>query len=393
MSRKIKVLYVTMNWLAPSETFLIRDVNSLCRKGIDVEVIGLKPRIKDDAPDLRRKLNASSFSGCSVGFLNYLQGSFLALLSPLITLQFFTICTKEKMSLSHITKTFLILPSCFYVANKVKKESIGLVHLFWGHFPAALGLILKLNKFDGKLSMFLGAYDLTERYKLSNLVSKVSDFQFTHAYANLSILKKFGFDNERFRVIHRGIELNIKRENFQNRNGAVIVSRLIPEKKVEAAIELIDYLRSNGKSLQLTIVGDGPSYEDLRSIVEEKELEGLISFTGYCHPAKVFEYVSSSKFFLYPSQKPGERLPNAIKEAMYLGAIPISEKSPGIEELITQGVDGMIFENFEFDEIFKFLDTMSSKKLDVMRESAMNKIKKSFDVDLCMQEYVDEWGI
>ena len=57
--------------------------------------------------------------------------------------------------------------------------------------------------------------------------------------------------------------------------GAIVVSRLSPQKRVSLAIETVAFLASCGHEMPLTIVGDGPERAALERLVEKL---GITSF-------------------------------------------------------------------------------------------------------------------
>ena len=108
----------------------------------------------------------------------------------------------------------------------------------------------------------------------------------------------------------------------------------------------------------------------------------------------MFKILSQCSLFLFLSQKAGERLPNAVKEAMYLKVIPIVSFTPGIDELVENGRTGFILESTEIESISEKIQSIwRLDDLDVMAKAAQQKINDDFDVNKKMQEYISIWNI
>ena len=68
--------------------------------------------------------------------------------------------------------------------------------------------------------------------------------------------------------------------------GAVIVSRLTPQKRVSLAIEALAVLTSCGHDLPLTIVGDGPERPALERQVERLGIGPFVTLRGRRAPPR-----------------------------------------------------------------------------------------------------------
>jgi len=138
-----------------------------------------------------------------------------------------------------------------------------------------------------------------------------------------------------------------KKENY-----ICYVGRLSKEKGVEtllkAAAELPQY--------HIKIVGTGPLYESLF----EKYNSQNVEFCGHRNIAEVQEILSSALFSIMPSEC-YENNPLAVIESLCLGTPVLGARIGGIPELITEGINGLLFESGNTLDLVKKIDFLWSK--------------------------------
>lgn len=102
--------------------------------------------------------------------------------------------------------------------------------------------------------------------------------------------------------------------------GAVVVARLIPQKRVGLAIETVAFLASCGHDLPLTIVGDGPERSALERLADKLGVAPFISFTGAVASIEVPSYLAHADLMIFPAQ--GEGFGLVAAEALMAG-VPV----------------------------------------------------------------------
>jgi len=115
-----------------------------------------------------------------------------------------------------------------------------------------------------------------------------------------------------------------------------------------------------------------------------------ISLRSFIKQERLFKQLCGKKFFIFISEKPGEVLPNVVKEAMLAGCIVICKRTPSIEELIKNREDGFIINDYEdIVSILKLPDEI----LQSVSSNAHNKIKKNFSIENTVKNYLGVWGL
>ncbi|HEX5393413.1 MAG TPA: glycosyltransferase family 4 protein [Rhodocyclaceae bacterium] len=98
--------------------------------------------------------------------------------------------------------------------------------------------------------------------------------------------------------------------------------------------------RRRGVPARLTIAGEGPENESLRTLVRRLKLDDEVSFTGPVFGDDKEALFSTSDVLLLPSYAEG--LPYALLEAMAAGVPPIATPVGAIPDVIQDGVHGCL---------------------------------------------------
>jgi glycosyltransferase involved in cell wall biosynthesis len=102
--------------------------------------------------------------------------------------------------------------------------------------------------------------------------------------------------------------------------GAVVISRLTPQKRVHLALETVACLAALGEGLPLTIIGDGPERPRLEGLAASLGISSLVQFVGAVAHRRIPEYLARADLMLFPAQAEGFGLVAA--EALMVG-VPV----------------------------------------------------------------------
>ncbi|HEU4635625.1 MAG TPA: glycosyltransferase [Edaphobacter sp.] len=113
------------------------------------------------------------------------------------------------------------------------------------------------------------------------------------------------------------------------------------EKRILDFIPLLKELERLEVPYEFVFIGDGPDRGELEGGVRrELSAPDAIRFTGWISPERVNEEVANLDILVMLSEVEGQ--PIALLEAMALGAVPVVTSLPGMQELITDGVNGFL---------------------------------------------------
>jgi len=117
-----------------------------------------------------------------------------------------------------------------------------------------------------------------------------------------------------------------------------MVARLVPQKRVDLAIDVIAMLRPEF-TVQLVVLGAGPLAEPLRQHAEALQVGAQVQFLGW--QENPFAIVQRAALLLSVSDHEG--LPNALIEAQALGVAAVATDCPhGVSDVVSDGVTGFL---------------------------------------------------
>jgi glycosyltransferase involved in cell wall biosynthesis len=122
-----------------------------------------------------------------------------------------------------------------------------------------------------------------------------------------------------------------------------------------------------GAHFTLTVSGDGPDAERLRSALSNSGL-AQVSFLGWTRHSDVPSLVAAHDVLMFPSRFEG--LPIALVEAMAGGCVPVASKIWGVtDEVIEHGVNGFLFPVGEIGEAAKYIALLAADRTLLARMS------------------------
>ena len=139
------------------------------------------------------------------------------------------------------------------------------------------------------------------------------------------------------------------------------------------------------RSTELLIAGSGPFGDSLKKLCNSLGADN-ISFVGHLSGDEVVRFISGAKFVIVPSEY-YENCPLSILESMALGKPVIGASIGGIPELIDDGVDGILFEAGNVEDLRSRIKRLAEdKKLSVsMGRKARQKIFDFYNRELHYQ--------
>ncbi|HEU4360962.1 MAG TPA: glycosyltransferase family 4 protein [Mycobacterium sp.] len=160
-------------------------------------------------------------------------------------------------------------------------------------------------------------------------------------------LADLGVDLERIAVVRNGLDdapaqtLAGPRADLPR---AVVLSRLVPHKQIEHALEAVATLRGRVRGLHLDIVGGGWWQQRLVDHAARLGITDAVTFHGHVDDETKHRLVQRAWVHLLPSRKEGWGL--AVVEAGQHGVPTIGYRSSGgLSDSIIDGVTGVLVDN------------------------------------------------
>lgn len=346
----MKIAYIVSLFPKISETFILREMEVLKERGVDLLVVSLKR-----GAEPLRHAGAEPF----MDVLIHAPSPSAALLSfgaSLLTRPLATLGVLARVALAHLGRPLLLaksLPLVFvasWVARRLRSEGVEHVHAHWATYPAqvawgvrALGGIpysMTAHAHD----IFLPNPMLPEKVLRSTFTATVSEFN-RRWIAGICGAGAA----ERLEIVRCGVPL----DEFALRNGApppgggiVSVGRLVDYKGFPTLLEAVAILASRGRRIACTIVGDGPLLGELRARAAAAGLQDTVHLVGAQTQSQVRDLLSRAEICVLASQRGHDGqmdgIPVVLMEALALGVPAISTRISGIPELVEDDRTGLL---------------------------------------------------
>ncbi len=160
-------------------------------------------------------------------------------------------------------------------------------------------------------------------------------------------LVALGVGSERIAVVRNGLDEAPAQSLSGPRAAAprvVVLSRLVPHKQIEDALEAVAELRRRIPGVHLDIVGDGWWRQRLVEHVQRLGISDAVTFHGHVDDVTKHHVLQSSWVHLLPSRKEGWGL--AVVEAAQHRVPTIGYRSSGgLSDSIVDGVTGILVDS------------------------------------------------
>jgi glycosyltransferase involved in cell wall biosynthesis len=161
--------------------------------------------------------------------------------------------------------------------------------------------------------------------------------------------------------------------------------RLIEKKGMKTTLRAFARFQKEFPAARLTIAGEGPQLEELRSLARELQIDGAVDFVGFVSQEELRELLYSSRIFLHPSEtgRDGnqEGVPNSMLEAMASGLPVFATRHGGIPEAIENKVSGILVNERDHRALADGLieTAKSPDRLRAMGHAASGSVAKNFN--------------
>ena len=134
---------------------------------------------------------------------------------------------------------------------------------------------------------------------------------------------------ERERILVQPMPIDAERFTHTSRGGGgvVTVGRLVPRKRFDVLLEALALVRAAGRTLPLTIVGDGPERPRLERRAAELGIAGQVRFVGEIPPPDIPGAIGDADVFAFPAL--GEGFGLVAAEALLCGVPVVAARDGG----------------------------------------------------------------
>ena len=281
----------------------------------------------------------------------------------------------------------------FKLFKIIKKENPDLVFSSLGHVNL---ILLFLKKFLSKKIKFIVREANTPSSIIdSNLILYLYKYLYISAnkiVAQSDLIKNelisiVNIDERKISRINNPIDVQFIRKNIKNfrrpstsKKLLISAGRLVFQKGFDRVIKILaDY----EEDFQYIILGEGPEFKNLSTIVTNLNLNKKIFFRGYVK--NPWELIASSDVFLLPSRWEGT--PNAALEALACGTRVIATPdSGGLNDLKEAVLENNIMISEVGDGFIKCIDQSTKELKSSLLES---KLPLEFDANISTAKFIN----
>jgi glycosyltransferase involved in cell wall biosynthesis len=391
----MRVWLVTSAFPEVSEAYVGVEVRALQRADVDVRVLTLRPRSKLTSKLLPQwgidETRVSNFSARTLW-----RAAAFILMQPYKaawTLAWLIAVSWRRPLL--LARCLVLLPRIFEMFTAVQAQRPEVLHLFWGHYPAVLGMMVRRWVPETTVSLSLSAYDLLYAFPPTVKLAKVADCVWTIAECNREQLATIGIDPAGVRVAFHGIDLDLVPKDCSTKHPAKIVTtgRLVRGKGMEYVLRAVAAASERGADARLVVLGDGPDRARLEELTSSLGLSSRVVFRGNVAHETVFQELQDASVFMLLSEWYAERLPNVVKEALACRCVCIVSDTPGIMELMQPLEHRYVMPAREWQRAADCLNQVLADpaRFEADREAGRSFVFARLDADRVARAKIDVW--
>lgn len=167
----------------------------------------------------------------------------------------------------------------------------------------------------------------------------------------------------------------------------VSIARLVEKKGLEYALKAVSLLSDDARSLEYTIIGDGPLRGSLEELVSELALGERVRFTGWQPREEVQRILRASHVMIAPSVTAAdgdqEGIPVSLMEALAGGMPVVTTHHSGIPELVEDDVSGFLVPERDVEALARRLEEMldNPQRWLEMGKAGRAHVQANFDIE------------
>jgi glycosyltransferase involved in cell wall biosynthesis len=359
-----------------STTFIAREVRELRKRGAPIAVVAIRRPRPDEVPDDARDLAETTEYLLPIGPGRALARHLKAFASRPVACAgaFARALTRGRLSPRDRLRTLLHFSEAVALRPLLAARGCGHLHVHALSGGATIAWILR--SIDG-LPYSLTAHGADIFVERVLLAEKMAGASFTRVGTKYNraflaalpgdpdrriVVMPFGVDAERFAPAPARPDAAAPGGSAARGEAPglrlVTVGRLVWEKAHHLLLDACGRLRARGVELRLTIVGEGPERAALLAQRDRLGLHDRVELAGARPEAEVIAALRAADLFVLSSVSEGFGV--VLLEAMACGLPVVAPALHGIPEIVTDGVEGVLFRPGSADDLARAIATAGS---------------------------------
>ena len=256
---------------------------------------------------------------------------------------------------------------------------LGRKGLFFYYFVSLLFLKFNINRIFIVVGGWLPEYLSSSHMRFLSKFFKSSSTYLVESSEMQSRLSALDYSSEILSNFRTGLMdgFYVSRE-YKVPIRLVFLSRLVPEKGVFDAIDLVHKLNSNGILAHLDIFGVG-SKEEINALKRTIGESSYVNFCGSNSPDNSSKIISNYHFLVLPTRYSGECMPGVVVEAFATGTPVLSTKWRYMPEMVDHNATGALFDVHDFsNQAFMWLSKLKPEAYQLLQECSYSEYQSRF---------------
>jgi len=193
-------------------------------------------------------------------------------------------------------------------------------------------------------------------------------------------------------VLENIITSNPIREN-DNEVKIIYVGLVSSFRGLHHVISAIEKLIPDYPGLHFKIVGSGGYLADLKKIVDEKNLDSHVEFSGWVDNANVPQLINESDIGIVPHKKcthSDTTVPNKLFDYMAIGKPVIVSNALPLERIVTTENCGLVYQDGDIDSLASTIKALTNKNTrETLGQNGLRAVNKQYNWAVDNARFID----
>jgi glycosyltransferase involved in cell wall biosynthesis len=394
-----RIAYVMSHYPAVSHAFVLREVEAVRQRGIDIRTVSIhRARPGDLLAEADRTAASATFNLLPTGVWRLLGAHLNALLrrpARYLSTLGLALRTGEPGIRQRVWHVFYFAEAMILVGHCRRAQ---ITHLHAQFADAATDVAMLVAEYERRpvrspraMSWSLAVHGSVEFYDVNRyaIAQKLNHATFAVAISDFGRSQLMSLSApdrwQHIHVVRCGVDLALykpptARSGSQHRTVILCVGRLLRGKGLPLLFESVRQLRNDALDVTLTLVGDGPARTELGDIVRSMGLGEHVTFLGSIGQDQIRRVYADADIFCLPTFSEG--IPVVAMEAMAMELPVVTTRIMGIPELIDDGRDGLLVSPGRVDELTAAIRSLVLAPAERRRLGVAGRLKVARDYDV-----------
>ena len=386
----MRVGYISRVLPSISETFVMREMNSLENLGLNIIPFSVhapsRDQVHPESHHVFDKVNVITKPRSIMFWLSQLKYLFLHPLRYFKSLWRFVLANGEsfKNKIRALSQFFV----SSHAAHLLEKHNVEHLHAHFANIPSGVAMMasalagISYSFTIHSYGLFVDKMLLGKKLKNAAFVATVSNYnknyindRYPEAHDTPLHVVRCGVNPERFKAIQH-----------QPKGAPLILSvgRLVELKGFHTLVSACHILQERGINFRCKIVGEGPEEGNLLRMINACGLENQVELTGKLLQDQLINLYQQTAVFTLPSciREYQDNVPVVLIESLAMEIPTVSTRITGIPEVVIHEKTGLLIEPDDEKELAAALQRLleNPKEAEKLAKAGRQHVLETFDI-------------